>query len=49
MNWGSFDEFVRMGGYGLYVWGSFAVTLAVMLLEALAVTRRHRRAQETGR
>ena len=31
-----------MGGYGLYVWGSFGVTAAVMLGEvwALAVKRR---------
>jgi len=41
MNWQSFDQFVHMGGYGLYVWGSYSVTLVLMLAEALAV--RHRR------
>ena len=41
MNWQSMDEFFRMGGYGLFVWGSYGVTLAVMLAEVLAV--RHRR------
>jgi heme exporter protein D len=46
MNWGSFDEFVRMGGYGLYVWGSFGVTLAVMAFDALAAVRRRRLAVE---
>ncbi len=36
MNWGSASEFFAMGGYGLYVWGSYAVTAAAMLLEPLA-------------
>ena len=35
MNWTSWDEFWRMGGYGLYVWGSYGVTLLVMVLEPL--------------
>ncbi len=34
MNWQSLDEFLHMGGYGLYVWGSYAVTFAVMAMEA---------------
>ena len=29
MNWGSWDAFWAMGGYGLYVWGSYAVAVAV--------------------
>lgn len=42
MNWQSLDEFLHMGGYGLYVWGSYAVTLGVMALETwLARRRRH--------
>jgi heme exporter protein D len=45
MNWGSFDEFARMGGYGLYVWGSFAVTLGAMVFDAMAAVRRRRRAE----
>lgn len=43
MNWGSMSEFLSMGGYGLYVWGSYAVTAVLMLLEPW-LTRRHRRA-----
>jgi heme exporter protein D len=31
--WQSWSDFFAMGGYGLYVWGSFAVTAAVMLGE----------------
>ena len=42
--WQSFGDFVHMGGYGLYVWGSYLVTLAVMVIEPLLARRRHRRA-----
>ncbi len=42
MNWNSWDEFFRMGGYGLYVWGAYAVTLLLMVAEG-ALTSRHRR------
>ena len=31
-----------MRGYGLYVWGSYAMTLAAMLLEAASVVRGRR-------
>ena len=41
MQWGSFSEFVAMGGYGLYVWTSFGVTALCMLGEVLALRRRH--------
>ena len=44
MHWNSFEDFVHMGGYGLYVWGSYGVTLVVMLAEAVLVVRRRRRA-----
>ena len=42
MNWASMSDFLTMRGYGLYVWGSFAVTAALMLCEPWLV-RRHRR------
>ncbi len=35
--WQSWSDFFAMGGYGLYVWGSFAVTAAVMLGEVWAL------------
>ena len=41
MNASSLTEVMALGGYGLYVWGSYAVTLALMLLEPWLV-RRHR-------
>ena len=40
MTWGSFGDFVAMGGYGIYVWGSFIVTAIVMAAELVAARRR---------
>lgn len=40
MAWTSIDQFLHMGGYGLYVWGSYGLTLVVMLAEAVLVKRR---------
>lgn len=42
MIWSSWAEFVAMGGYGLYVWGSFGVTAAVIAAEMWAVAARRR-------
>lgn len=42
--WKSFDDFLNMGGYGLYVWGSYAVTLLVMAVESHLAAARTRRA-----
>ena len=43
MSWNSWDEFFRMGGYGLYVWGSYGVTLVLMLIESHLAAHRLRR------
>lgn len=41
--WSSIDAFFAMGGYGLYVWGSYIVTAAGLTIEiALLVNRRRR-------
>ena len=41
MNWSSWSDFFAMGGYGVYVWGSFGMCAAVLALEvALLVLRR---------
>jgi heme exporter protein D len=45
MNWNSAHEFFAMGGYGLYVWGSYAVAALVMLVEPVLVAKRHRNAK----
>jgi heme exporter protein D len=42
MNWGSLDAFLAMGGYGLYVWGSYAVTFVLIAAE-IALLRARRR------
>ena len=44
MNWSSFAEFAEMGGYALYVWGSYAMTAAALAWEALLLAQRRRRA-----
>ncbi|WP_455378812.1 heme exporter protein CcmD [Petrachloros mirabilis] len=40
MYWNSVDEFLAMGGYGLYVWTSFGATALCMAVEVWAI--RHR-------
>lgn len=47
MNWNSVSEFWAMGGYGLYVWGSFSVTFGLMVLEMVLARVRQRRALQT--
>ncbi len=42
MNWQSWSQFLEMGGKGLYVWGSYAVTLVVMVAEIAALVMRRR-------
>lgn len=44
MIWNSAGELFAMGGYGLYVWGSYAVAAAVMLIEPVIALRRYRAA-----
>ncbi len=40
MNWNSLNDFLAMGGYALYVWGSFGVTALTMLIEPLLIRKR---------
>ncbi|SFW15700.1 heme exporter protein CcmD [Nitrosovibrio sp. Nv17] len=42
MNWDSLSHFLDMGGYGLYVWGSYAVTLVCIVGEVIALSSRKR-------
>jgi heme exporter protein D len=42
MQWGSVSEFFAMGGYGLYVWGSYVVAAVGLGAEVLLVRRRAR-------
>ncbi|MFM2065578.1 MAG: heme exporter protein CcmD [Pseudomonadota bacterium] len=45
MNWGSASDFFAMGGYGLYVWGSYLVCAIAMVAEPLLIAQRHRQAR----
>ena len=49
MIWTSFADFAAMGGYGLYVWGSYGVALLLMTLEPFLAVRRRRLALEAAR
>ena len=41
MSWNSWEEFWDMGGYAVFVWGSYSVVFAGVALELwLAVRRR---------
>ncbi|PWT76699.1 MAG: heme exporter protein CcmD [Proteobacteria bacterium] len=40
MNWGSTEAFFAMGGYGLYVWGAYAVTTVCIAGELWLLLRR---------
>ena len=41
MSWNSWTDFLAMGGYGLYVWGSLGMCAAVIVAEvALLKARR---------
>lgn len=39
IHWQSFSDFIAMGGYGTYVWGSFGVTVLIMVIEPIIVMR----------
>jgi heme exporter protein D len=45
MSWGGWSGFWAMGGYGFYVWGSYAVTLACLAIEVFLLSRRAREAK----
>ncbi|MGH6648513.1 heme exporter protein CcmD [Aquabacterium sp.] len=42
MNWNSWGEFVAMGGYGVYVWGSVLVVFGTLAFEVIEVVWRRR-------
>lgn len=42
MIWNSASDFFAMGGYGLYVWGSFGVCALAFVMEPFLIGRRHK-------
>lgn len=49
MSWASFEDFVEMGGFALYVWGSYAMVLVAALWEWALLAHRRRRALDDAR
>lgn len=49
MIWNSASEFWAMGGYGLYVWGSFGVTALVMGIEVIQAKHAHKQIRDNLR
>jgi heme exporter protein D len=47
MIWKSLDDFIAMGGYGFYVWGSYLVTAVVIIAEILMLRARRRAIEKT--
>jgi heme exporter protein D len=45
MQWGSWENFWAMGGYGFYVWGAYGMTVAVLALEVVLLRARRARAK----
>ncbi len=45
MIWSSWSDFIAMGGYGLYVWGSFGVTALAIAAEIWSVAARRKAVQ----
>ena len=40
--WGSWSDFLAMGGYGLYVWGSLGVCALVCVVEPVSLNLKRR-------
>jgi heme exporter protein D len=49
MIWNSAADFLAMGGYGLYVWGSYGLMALLMATEPLLAARRRRQALQAVR
>lgn len=49
MIWQTWNDFMSMGGYASYVWGSVGATAAGVALEVLALRARRRAALAKGR
>ena len=43
--WSNWSDFLAMGGYGPYVWGSFGVAALIMVLELWSLRQRRKALQ----
>jgi heme exporter protein D len=49
MSWASGSDFFAMGGYALYVWGSYAVTAGLIAVEVIMLlVRRYNAVKRVG-
>jgi heme exporter protein D len=48
VKWQSLEHFLTMGGYALYVWGSYAVTVAVVVIELALLRARAKAARDAA-
>ena len=48
MHWNSLSEFINMGGYGTYVWGSYLVTFVLLTAEIIALQARTGKLKRTA-
>jgi heme exporter protein D len=46
VTWNSLSDFVAMGGYALYVWGSYGMTALLVAIELAALRGRRQRAMD---
>jgi heme exporter protein D len=42
MNWSSWPDFLAMGGYAFYVWGSYGVAAGLIAVEIVMLKLRRR-------
>jgi len=45
--WSSFSDFIQMGGYALFVWGSYLVTIFVLIIEIALLRSRNKALRKT--
>ena len=45
--WSSFSDFLQMGGYALFVWGSYLVTILALVIEIALLRRRNKTLRKT--
>ena len=47
MYWSSFSDLIQMGGYALFVWGSYLVTIFVLIIEIALLRSRNKALRKT--
>ncbi len=45
--WSSFSDFLHMGGYALFVWGSYLVTILALVIEIALLRNRNKTLRKT--